>query len=395
MHEMLKNMRVLDFTMNAAGPSCAGNLADYGATVIKVERPGSGDDNRQFPPMMDGQGFIHFWCNRGKKSVTLNLKDPEGLAIAKKLALSCDVLLESYRPGIMKKFGLDYETLHAEKPELIYCSISAYGQTGPYANRPGYDLIAQATAGLMELNGDPNSIPLKSGMALGDYWDGLNAYAAVVSAWFHRLRTGTGQHIDASLLQNLVYHNNAVLDCNIGVYATRSGNDNPHYSPYGVFRAPGGRYAVICVCSDQEWQALCRLMGCKTAGLETNDQRIRERSRISLMIEEWLAGFDDVMDAVQQMEKAGIPCCRVAEMQDVMEDPHFRSQNWIVEAELPDDIKTMRRWYTRGLTAFFSKTPGFLKKAPVLGDGNYQILGEIGLNKNRVDELMAKWTKMS
>lgn len=392
MREMLENIKVLDFTMNAAGPSCAGILADYGATVIKVERPGYGDDNRQFPPMMDGQGFIHFWCNRGKKSVTLNLKDPEGLAIAKKLALSCDILLESYRPGIMKKFGLDYETLHAEKPELVYCSISAYGQKGPYAKKPGYDLIAQATAGLMDLNGDPDDVPLKSGLALGDYWDGLNAYAATVTAYFHSLRTGQGQHIDASLLQNLVYHNSAVLDSNVGSYTTRVGNDSPYYSPYGTFRASGGRYAVVCIRTDSEWMAMCRLMGCEAAGLETNEQRIQERSRITSMIEEWLAGFSDVMDAVKLMEQEGIPCCKVIEMQDMMDDPHFLSQNWLVKADLPDDITTMRSWYTRGLTAFFSKTPGSVKKAPVLGDSNHQVLGELGLSKEAVDELLVRWS---
>jgi crotonobetainyl-CoA:carnitine CoA-transferase CaiB-like acyl-CoA transferase len=243
----------------------------------------------------------------------------------------------------------------------------------------------------MSLNGTPEGPPLKSGLALGDYWDGLNAYAAVMSAWFHRLRTGEGQHIDASLLQNLVYHNSAVLDSNIGVYTTRNGNDSPYYSPYGLFRASSGRYAVVCVQTDDEWKALSRLMGCNTAGLETNELRIRERERVTVLLEEWLASFDDVMDAVRKMEQAGIVCCRMTEMRDMMSDPHYLSQNWIVEADLPDDITTMRRWYVRGPNAFFSKTPGNIKKAPVLGDSNYQILEEIGLSREDVDRLQTKW----
>ena len=240
MQALLEGVKVLDFTTNVAGPVATATLADYGAEVIKVERPGTGDDNRNFPPMMDGQGFIHFWCNRGKKSITLDLGDPDGKRIVERLVRDCDMVVESYRPGIMKKFGLDYEALSAIKPDLIYCSVSAYGLVGPYAKRPGYDLIAQGMSGHMDLNGEVDGPPMKSGMTLGDYWAGLNTYAALVTAWYHKLETGEGQMIDASLLQNLLFNYSPVLDYNIGQYRTRSGNHSPSPAPYGRFCAPEG-----------------------------------------------------------------------------------------------------------------------------------------------------------
>lgn len=393
MHEMLQGVKVLDFTMNAAGPVCTAMLADYGASVIKVERPGSGDDNRQFPPIMDGQGFIHFWCNRGKTSITLDLKDPEGAAIAKRLALECDILVESNRPGIMKNLGLDYARLRAEKPDIVYCSVSAYSQAGPYAKKPGYDLIAQAMSGMMELNGEAGCAPLKSGLALGDYWGGLNAYAAVISAWYHRLRTGQGQHVDASLLHNLLYHNDAILDTNVGVYRTRCGNHHPAYSPYGLFQANGGQYVVVSVETDEQWQALCALTGWQGTGLERNEARVQNRAQVTALLETWLLGFDNAMDAVRQMQRENIPCCRMTDMRNIMDDAHIVGQGWIVKTDLPDDITSMRQWYTRNVSAFFSKTPGSLKKAPPLGNGNLEILQGLGISAESAGRLQAKWSK--
>lgn len=395
MKTLLQDMYVLDFTTNVAGPVCTATLADYGATVIKVERPGSGDDNRQFPPMLDGQGFIHFWCNRGKKSITLNLGEPESIKILTGLLEKCNVIVESYRPGIMDKFGLGYEVIRKIKPEIIYCSISAYGLKGPYSRQPGYDLIAQAMSGLMDLNGEPDGPPMKSGLALGDYWDGLNAYSAVVSAWYYFKRTGKGQLIDASLLQNLLWNNTSILYANVGQDVTRTGNHHSGYSPYSAFKGDDDQYAVITVTEEDQWAALCMVMGkpqlAKDSRFKDNAARVANRRELDGEITAWLRGFRDIREAVALLENAGIPACKVSEMKDLCADPHVKACEWLVEVPLPEDIQTKRSWVTRNINATFSKTPGKSGSSPKLGRDNYEVLGWLGMDKTQVDALMSKW----
>ena len=203
--QVYENLKVLDVTNNYAGPMAGAMLADYGAEVWHVEKPVLGDDNRYFPPIIDGISINYCTSNRGKKSVVLDLKDPRGAEAFRKLAAQADVLLESYRPGVMKKLGLDYETLKEINPRLIYCSISAYGQEGPYANRPGYDVIAQAVSGMMEMTGEPDGAPTKIGSAIGDWMGALNAFGCIGTALYYRSETGEGQHIDISLARSLMW----------------------------------------------------------------------------------------------------------------------------------------------------------------------------------------------
>lgn len=390
MRNMLHEMKVIDFTTNVAGPTCTGLLADYGATVIKVEQPKGGDDNRNFPPIIDGQGIIHCWCNRGKKSITLDIKDPEGINIAKKLIENADVVVESYRPGIMAKFGMDYEALKKIKSDIIYCSISAYGLTGPYSNRPGYDLIAQGVSGMMDLNGDPEGPPYKSGVTVGDNWAGLNAYGAIVTAWYHRIKTGEGQQIDAPLIQNLVWHNPTVLDYNTGVYGTRTGNDHPEFSPYGVFNGREDQYAVICITENKMWDDLCELMGRNELKSMDNALRLKERKFVTHCIEEWLKNFDDIKIPLERIEKAGIPCCKVFSTREVWYDQQFNDEKWLIEVKMPDDITSMPIWKTRNVPASFSKTPGSVGQSPVLGQNNHEILGAI-MQIEEIDTIQARW----
>ena len=202
---MLDGIKVLDFTTNAAGPTAGGMMTDYGAYVVKIERPKTGADERTFGVQVEGgKSLLCAWFNRGKKSVTMDLKDPEAIAIIKRMVVDFDVLIENNRPGVMKKLGLDYETLHAINPRLVYCSLSAFGQTGPYAKKPGYDILAQAMSGMMDVTGEKNGPPMKHGTTLGDYFGGVNAYASIVTALIYQQRTGIGQHIDVSLLQGLI-----------------------------------------------------------------------------------------------------------------------------------------------------------------------------------------------
>ena len=184
--QVYENLKVIDITNNYAGPMAGTMLADYGAEVWHIEKPVLGDDSRFFPPMVDGLSINYCTSNRGKKSVVLDLKDPRGADAVKKLAAKADVLLESFRPGVMKKLGLGYEELKEINPRLIYCSISAYGQTGPYASRPGYDVIAQAVSGIMEMTGEPDGMPNKIGPAIGDWMGALNAFGCIGTALYYR-----------------------------------------------------------------------------------------------------------------------------------------------------------------------------------------------------------------
>ena len=189
MRDMLEGIRVLDFTANAAGPCCTGMLADYGAEVIKIERPVTGNDERTYGIQVDGTSLLGAWLDRGKRSVTMDLKDPEAVELLKGMVQDCDILVESARPGVMDRLGLGYEAMHRINPRLVYCSISAFGQAGPYSQRPGYDLIAQAMSGVMDLCGDPDGPPVKSGTTLSDYVWALNAFGSILAALRHAERT--------------------------------------------------------------------------------------------------------------------------------------------------------------------------------------------------------------
>ena len=222
MKDMLEGVRVLDFSSNAAGPTCAAMLADYGAEVVKIERPVTGNDERAYGIQVDGGvSLLGAWLNRGKKSVTLNLKDPEAIKLIKQMVKEFDVLVESGRPGVMKKLSLDFETIHAINPKLVYCSVSAFGQDGPYSRKPGYDIIAQAMSGLMDITGEKNGPPMKSGTTLSDYVGGINAFGSVLAALRYAEHTGIGQHVDVSLLMSMIYLNGAVEYLNIWISPQR------------------------------------------------------------------------------------------------------------------------------------------------------------------------------
>ena len=227
MKNLFDGLRVVDFTSNAAGPVSTTYLADFGAEIIKVEKPVAGDDTRHFPPDLHGTGLVFFWLNRGKKSLVLDMADPEGKEIALKLIAEADIVVESFKPGTMEKFGLGYEDLRKVNPAIIMCSVSAFGQTGPYSHKPGYDVVAQALSGIMDLTGDPSGSPTRSGVVLADYTTGIYAYSAIVSALYHRERTGIGQHVDISLLDCMTSFNSYLDVAAIGGKPTRTGNHHP------------------------------------------------------------------------------------------------------------------------------------------------------------------------
>ena len=395
MSGMLDGVKVLDFTTNAAGPTAGGALADYGAYVVKIEKPKTGADERSFGVQVDGKSLLSAWFNRGKKSVVLDLKDPDAIAIVKNMVKDFDVLIENNRPGVMKKLGLDYETIHAINPRLVYCSVSAFGQEGPYSKNPGYDLLAQAMSGMMDITGEKDGPPLKHGTTLGDYFGGVNAFASIVTALYYQQKTGIGQHVDVGLLQGLIYLNSTIDYTNVNIFTKRNGNHHPALCPYGLFEGSNGQSIIIGAVNPKMWNILCNVMEkpelIEDERFSTLQKRIANQKELIAIIEEWLRKFEDINDALQKLGTAGVPSCKVYTVNDVIHDEHILSQKYLVEVDTPDDVTSKEKYLARNCSAKFSEAPGVIKKGPVLGQHNHEILEQYGLTSEQVDELENRW----
>ena len=299
MQKVLEGIRVVDFTNNVAGPCCTAMLADMGAEVIKIERPVAGDDSRGNVPRLEGKSLNFNWYNRGKKSVELSMKDPDAQEIIKAMIKDADVVVESFKPGQMKKFGLDYEAVKQINPEVIYCSVSACGQTGANAWRPGFDVIAQGMSGFMDMQGDPNGDPVKSGVTIGDYVGAFNAYGAIVTALYYKKNTGEGQFIDISLLDGLIsimtpMEGAATLD----LKPTRAGRHHNTLAPYGIYRSDKGDSVIIAAFSAGQWSKLCNAIG-KPKLLEDErflsiGSRAANIKDLEAILQGWLSSFDTI-----------------------------------------------------------------------------------------------------
>jgi len=290
----LSHLRVLDLTRVLAGPWCTQTLGDLGADVIKVERPDTGDDTRAWGPswLTDGEGkpttdSAYFSsCNRNKRSITVDISKPEGQALLRDLAARCDILVENYKLGDLKRYGLDYESLSQVNPKLVYCSITAYGQDGPYAQRPGYDLLCQAEGGLMAINGHadaeeggPGGGPVKVVIAVTDVLSGLNATIGILAAVEARHRTGRGQHIDIALLDSIVqFGANQIATYFItGKQPKRVGNAHVNLAPYQSFKTADG-YMIVGAGNDSQWRKLCEAMGAPEMALRPEYLEMKDRN---------------------------------------------------------------------------------------------------------------------
>ena len=396
MSQVFEGIKVIDFTSNVAGPSCTAMLADMGAEVIKIERPISGDDSRALPPMLEGKSIEFCWLNRGKKSLVLSLKDPKAQAVLLKMIADADVIVESYKPGQMAKFGLDYESVVKVNPQIIYTSISACGQTGAYAWRPGYDVIAQGMSGFMDMQGDPDGDPVKCGTAIGDYIGAFNAYSSTVTALYHKKVTGEGQHIDISLLDGLVsimtpIEGAATLDA----HPTRAGRHHGTMAPYGVFRGLNGQSVLIAAFANLQWNKLCTVIGQpdlpqddRFSSLVSRSQHVKE---IEAILECWLAGFENVDDAIALMEAGGVACCKIRSLNEVVKDPVLWERGTIREIELPAYFTEHRTYKGRGPWVHYTKTPADMKPAAALGQHNHELLEKYGWSTEEVDEAESAW----
>ncbi|MGM9586030.1 MAG: CaiB/BaiF CoA transferase family protein [Candidatus Limivicinus sp.] len=395
---MLSGIKVIDMSTNVAGPGGTTLLSDHGAEVIKVERPVNGDDCRSYGPFIDGVSVADAWTNRGKKSVTVDLHDPEGIEFVKKLCKDADVFVENFRPGVMKRLGLDYEVVKAIKPDIIYLSLTAFGQEGEYAMRPGYDIIAQAMSGIVSATGEPDGAPMPYGITIGDYVGAQNVFADIMLALYHREKTGRGQYIDLSLVQGLLYMNANIHHYSVGKKKSpRTGAHNSLLAPYGIHRGKNGQFAVIAALSVKLWTALCEIIGhselVNDPRFDTVAHRCANRSQLTAYIEEWLCGFDDINNAIQLLQEKGIPSCKVYDLEDVVNDKFFREQGWIVDMALPDGCGTNKTFVTRAPVGKFSEDSPVLHKGCVLGRYNHELMSAAGYSDEDIERLQNKWAK--
>jgi crotonobetainyl-CoA:carnitine CoA-transferase CaiB-like acyl-CoA transferase len=343
----LKGIRVLDLTRVLAGPFATQILADLGADVIKVERPGTGDDTRGWGPpyVKDGQGndtseTTYFAsCNRGKKSVTLDLADPDAQKRVRELAGKCDVLVENYKVGDLARYGLDYASLHKLHPGLIYCSITGFGQTGPYAERAGYDPIAQAMCGMMSVTGEPEDMvgtkPQRVGVAVVDLMSGQYAAIGILAALLHRKETGQGQQIDIGLLDvgvaSMANIGSAYLGA--GVVSKRNGGVHPSVSPSQVFECSDG-YVIVAAANDAQFKKLCEAARrpeiAKDERFATNSARVRNRAIVTPLLEAFFRSRS-VADWTAALSDVGVSCGPIYSMDQVFDDLQVKARGMVVE----------------------------------------------------------------
>ena len=390
MKTALHGIRVLDLTRVLAGPWCAQNLADLGADVIKIERPGAGDDTRSWGPpfLKDRDGHdtadaaYYLAANRNKRSVTIDLAAPAGQQAVRDLAMRSDVVLENYKVGQLKKYRLDYASLAALNPRLIYCSVTGFGQTGPWAHRPGYDFIIQALGGLMSITGEaddrPGGGPQKVGVAVADLMTGMYATQAVLAALLHRERTGEGQYIDVALLDVQVAML-ANMNANFlisGQAPRRWGNAHPNIVPYQAFRA-ADQWIVVAVGNDDQYRRFCEL-GERPDLLHDqrfarNRDRVRNRDTLVPLIAALIAAHPAAW-WLEGLERAGVPCGPINDLAQVFDNAQVRARGLRIELERDDAGPVPMVGSPLKMSA---TPPSYRLPPPRLGEHTEQVLREV------------------
>jgi formyl-CoA transferase len=401
MNRILEGVRVLDLTRVLAGPWATQNLADLGAEVIKVERPGQGDDTRAWGPpfLKDGEGrelpdaAYYLACNRGKKSLTLDIAKPEGRKVARALALKSDVLVENFKVGDLARHGLDYATLAKDNPRLVYCSITGFGQDGPYRDRPGYDFMVQGLGGLMSVTGErddlPGGGPQKVGVAVSDLFTGMYATSAILAALLHRAASGCGQHIDMALLdvQVAMLANLSSAYFAAGEAPRRMGNAHQTIVPYHVFRARDD-FLIVAVGNDTQFAKFCEVIGAaewpKDARFATNPQRVRNRDLMVEMISERMR-TRSAREWLALLEPSGVPCGPINDLAQVFADPQVRHRGMRVTAPHPaaGEVSMVANPIKFSATPITHEVP-----PPLLGEHTDAVLrGVLGMKDEEISAL--------
>ena len=386
----LTGIRVLDLSRILAGPHCTMLLGDLGAEVIKVERPGTGDDTRTWgPPFAGGEAAYYLCCNRNKKSITIDLKNTKGVELVKELVKISDVFIENFTPGLLKRLGLDYETLKEINPRLIYCSITAYGQDGPYRDRPGYDMVLSAVGGLMWITGEQEGDPCKVGVAITDVITGVHAAGAIMASLLWRERSGRGQYIDCSLLdiQASALANIASNYLVAGREAKRWGTAHESIVPYQVFKTKDHPIAIAAA-NQKIWENFCIALK-KEEWLEdprfvSNPLRVKHRDvLIPLVAVRMLEKTCD--EWMEILLEASVPCGPVNNMERLFSDPQMIHRNMVTEVEHP----TIGALKLCGIPIKYSDTPGTIRRhPPLVGEHTEEILKNVlGYDSEGIDKL--------
>jgi crotonobetainyl-CoA:carnitine CoA-transferase CaiB-like acyl-CoA transferase len=387
----LDGVKVLELAQIMAGPTCGMMLADLGADVIKVERVPGGDDTRRMDrPSVNGESAAFMAMNRNKRGIALNLKLPAAQEALKRMAARADVVTENYRKGTLEKLGLGYESLKKVNPALIYCSISGYGRSGPYADKGGFDLIAQGMSGLMAVTGEPGGAPVKSGGPVCDINAGLLGALGVVAAYVHRLKTGEGQLVDTSLFEagiQQTYWQSAIYFAT-GAAPGPTGSAHILSAPYQAFRAADG-WLNIGGANQPNWERLARVLGApewiEDARFRTNTERMKNLEALTGVMNARLR-TRKADELIAALEAEGVPCGRINSIADMAADPQTIARDMVVELEHPRAGRTR----ALGLPIKLSRSPGKVSRpAPVLGQHTREVLAEFGFSGPEIDALTA------
>lgn len=387
----LAGVRVIDLTRILAGPFGSMFLGDMGAEVIKIEEPAKGDDTRGWPPFVAGEATYFLSVNRNKKSLTLNMKAPEGRAILKKLIAKADVVVENFRPGTMERLSLGYDHLRPLNSRLIYCSISGFGESGPEASRPGYDLIIQGESGIMDITGFPDGPPVKVGNSIADLVAGISAAQGITLALLARERSGRGQKVEIGMLDVvaslLTYQ--AGLYWNAGGRPTRRGNQHPSIVPYEVFRAQDA-YLTLGVANNSLWEKTCRALGredlARDPRFDSEANRVASRDALVPILND-IFGTRPADEWLERLNQAGVPVGKIKTVAEVCESPHLKARGMVVKLPHPKagSITVMgvpvRLWGTPGAATV---------PPPLLGQHTDEILTRLlRIPKAKVEKLRA------
>ena len=386
----LDGITVLDLTRVLSGPYCTMLLADMGARVIKIEQPGKGDDTRAWgPPFLKGESAYFMSINRNKESMTLDFKQPDGRAVLERLVAKADVLVENFRPRTLTKLGLDYQSLSAKHPRLIYCSVSGFGQTGPRSAQPGYDAVIQAEGGLMSITGPADGPPYRVGVAIADIVSGMLAAYGVSMALFARERTGRGQQVDLAMLDAVT----ALLTYQAGSYfATgvpprRLGNRHPSIVPYELFEASDGEF-VLAVGTDDQWKKFCEVAGLRSDDeFTTNRQRVVQYDRLRPILSTTLRTQPRAY-WIERLNAAGIPSGSVRNLKEVFEDAQVQAREMVAQLE----HRAVGAVKQVGVPVKLSATPGAVRTPPpTLGEHTDAVLQrDLNISADEIAQLRSR-----
>jgi crotonobetainyl-CoA:carnitine CoA-transferase CaiB-like acyl-CoA transferase len=388
----LDGIRVIDLSRVIAGPWCGALLADLGADVIKVEDTGPGDESRTWPPHKDGEAAAYLLFNRNKRGIALDLKTPEAVEVVKRLVKDADVVIENFRTGTMESFGLGYDVLGQINPRLIYCSVSAFGRTGPRKDSPGYEALMQAFSGIMSITGEPGGQPVRAGVSFLDLTTGILCALGVSNAIIQRGKTGLGQRVDGSLLETavslLAFHAEGYLLT--GALPRALGSGHPSLSPYRNFKCHDGQWIFIAAANDRFWQKLARALGLTDLAadprFEKNQGRVANRAELEGILEKTIGGLDRE-PLLKRLEEADVPATPVNTVDQVMNDPQTAERGIVQRVTHPKlgEIPVV------GTPLHFSRmSPGVRTAAPLRGEHTDTVLASLGYSPDEIKQLRAK-----